>query len=180
MAVDEQWQSKDGWQWHGEWQWQGGSGTSRFVGSVRFEWYQTQCGSGSIGRVAVVLDNIIKWQWVAIKGWVAVAWGVAVAGWQWHQSMREISAVRTVVVGAWQWQYWQGCGGLDNIIKWQWMMSKMAVCVSGSGRVAVAPEVQCSFNGCGRGTDWQKKCGHFVKKKQKVAVAVVAMVWQWQ
>jgi hypothetical protein len=38
----------------GEWQWQVDSNTSRFVRSARFEWYQTQCGSGSIGRVAVV------------------------------------------------------------------------------------------------------------------------------
>jgi uncharacterized membrane protein len=39
--------------WHLEWQWQGGSGTSRFIVSRRFEWYQIQ-------RVAVA---------VAVAGW---------------------------------------------------------------------------------------------------------------
>jgi hypothetical protein len=36
-----------------EWQWLGGSGTVGKRRSVRFEWYQIQGGSGSIGGVAV-------------------------------------------------------------------------------------------------------------------------------
>jgi hypothetical protein len=75
--MDEQWQSKDGWQWNGEWQWQGGSGTNRFARSVRFEWWWLERGSGSIGRVAVVLDNIIKWQWMSVKDG-------SVCEWQWQ------------------------------------------------------------------------------------------------
>jgi hypothetical protein len=41
-------------QWHREWQWLGGSGAVGKRGSRRFEWYWIECGSGSIGRVAVV------------------------------------------------------------------------------------------------------------------------------
>jgi hypothetical protein len=40
-------------QWHGEWQWQGGSGTNPFARTARFEWYQKECGSGSIGSEIV-------------------------------------------------------------------------------------------------------------------------------
>jgi hypothetical protein len=39
--------------WRGEWQWRGGSDTVGKRRSRRFEWYQWQCGSSSIGRVVV-------------------------------------------------------------------------------------------------------------------------------
>jgi hypothetical protein len=43
--------------WHGEWQWLGGSGTNRNIRSARFQWYQLERGSGSIGRDMAVVDR---------------------------------------------------------------------------------------------------------------------------
>jgi hypothetical protein len=43
-----------------EWQWQGGSGVSRFVRSMRFEWYKLESGSGSIHRDMIVSTKTSK------------------------------------------------------------------------------------------------------------------------
>jgi hypothetical protein len=86
---------------------------------VRFEWYQTQCGSGGSGGM--------KWQWMGGSGrggsgLLVAGPGVAVDAWQWDEGIDEVSAVRMVPDTVWQWQRWRSCGRM----KWQW--------VGGSGR----------------------------------------------
>jgi uncharacterized membrane protein YdcZ (DUF606 family) len=80
--------------------------------AVRFEWYQIECGSGSIGRVVLGFvkkkqknkknkkQKCGKWDWQ-----VTVAREVAVAGWQWWRWIEGVIAVRMVCDRVWQWQY---------------------------------------------------------------------------
>jgi hypothetical protein len=101
----------DGGQW---WLYDGGA--IRQIGSRRFEWYQWQCGSGSIGRVMVgqrwLVDFLEK------KGLLRYGsgnrsgsgWGAVVGGWQWYHSTDRFEAVRMVPVAMWQWQYWPSYG----------------------------------------------------------------------
>jgi hypothetical protein len=80
-----------------EWWWQGGSGTVGKRRSRRFEWYQRQCGSGSIGRVAmeskIAKKSGSEWQNGSDTKRAAEKKRVAVAGWQWYRWKEEVSAV---------------------------------------------------------------------------------------
>jgi hypothetical protein len=61
----------------------------------------------SVGKHSKNFVIFIDGRWVTVGKWVAVRWGVAVAGWEWWRWIEEIRADRMVVVGGWQWQYWR-------------------------------------------------------------------------
>jgi hypothetical protein len=85
----------------GAWQWQGVVGVNRKSRSRRFEWWQDDSGSGSIGRVVINRKKKVMWkgkkkkkqcQYIDKHGMR----GVAVAGCSRYRWKEQITAVRMV------------------------------------------------------------------------------------